>query len=673
MVESNPSRSGRQSHSAGNAARSSSYYAFYEREPRINRRLVTEQQFDAGADETSHASAVEDSRGRLARRRRIVASAAVVCAYVALGLAAFWPDLPHISEDIFSRASLGDPQLSAWELAWVQHALVHGLNPFFSHAVVVPTGLNLGVNTAAPLLGLLTLPLTPFLGPVAILNLIAVAAMPVSAMAAFLVLRKWKVWLPAAALGGLVYGFGPNMVGQNLDLHIELTFLPLPPLIAATVVSILQRRGSRWRLGLQLGLLMAAQYLISPEVAAMVVVIAVAAIVLVAIRRPALVRELTMPVAPSFVIGGFVTLALIAYPLWMLVAGPQHVPGPPHPLNNPYNKNDLLNFVVPGPSQRVSFGMRSLGTGVVDRLIVGENSYIGIPVLMVLGYLVYRARRVPRVQLTSALLLLSAILTLGPHLVVDGHYTYVPLPFLLIDHVPSVNSIIPTRFGFAVDACLAALLAFSLDEVVRQHRTAVRHGPRRTLRMPALRPGALAVTALVVVGVTLLPVWPYGATRASALPAQIRQAIPAGNPVAVTYPYATYFHADPMVWQADDRFKFRLLGGDGFQPWPKSADPSGWLGLDRPVYPPPMNPVGLQQFLASHEGVGLYGPSPVLNSNLIDITRSTLSKYGVKIVIVDSHTPGSGPVTNLFRMALGPPTATAGWFALWNVGSKKGA
>src|SRR6516225_6608400 len=111
MVESNPSRSGRQSHSAGNAARSSSYYAFYEREPRINRRLVTEQQFDAGADETSHASAVEDSRGRLARRRRIVASAAVVCAYVALGLAAFWPDLPHISEDIFSRASLGDPQL----------------------------------------------------------------------------------------------------------------------------------------------------------------------------------------------------------------------------------------------------------------------------------------------------------------------------------------------------------------------------------------------------------------------------------------------------------------------------------------------------------------------------------------------------------------------------------
>jgi peptidoglycan/LPS O-acetylase OafA/YrhL len=105
--------------------------------------------------------------------------------------------------------------------------------------------------------------------------------MPVSATAAFVVLRRWQVWSPAAALGGLLYGFSPYMVGQSRD-HIELIFVPLPPFIALTVVSILQRRGSPLRLGIQLGLLVTAQYLISPEITAIVGVLTVAAVVFTA-------------------------------------------------------------------------------------------------------------------------------------------------------------------------------------------------------------------------------------------------------------------------------------------------------------------------------------------------------------------------------------------------------
>ena len=551
-------------------------------------------------------------------------------------------------------------------MAWEHYALLHGLNPFFSHAIFVPGGLNLGMNTATPLLGVVTTPLALFLRPVTILNLIAVAAMPISAISAFFVLRKWKVWLPAAAIGGLVYGFGPNTVGQNLDLHIYLTFIPLPPLIAATAVSIIQRRAASWRLGLLLGVLFSAQYLIMPEVAAYVVILGVAAIALVAIRRPALVRERARPVAATTLVAGSVALVLLAYPVWLLVAGPQHVPTPPHPPDNPYNENDLLNFFVPGPTQRISFGMRSLSARV-DHLLTAENSYIGIPVLLVVGYLVYRSWRVPRVQLTVALLLLSALLTLGPHLVVDGHSTGVPLPFLILDHVPLFNSIVPPRLAFGVTTCLAALIAFSLDEI--HERTSLQHHPRRRWRTPALRSGFLAAGVLVVLVVTLLPQWPYATTRAVTLPAQIRQAVPPGDPVALTYPYATYFHVQPMVWQVNDDFDFRLLGGYGFQPWPHSVDPSGYIGLDRPLEPPPMNPEGLQRFLASQEGVTLYGPRPPLNSSLVGVTRAALSKYHVKVVIVDRSAGGSRLVVKLFRMALGSPTATAGSFVLWEVRS----
>jgi len=617
---------------------------------------------------TASASAVQETISGSLRRRPIAASLAVVCGYLVLGLAAFWSDLPHISRTVFSGATLGDPQLSLWEVSWEHYALLHGLNPFFSHAMFVPGGLNLGMNTATPLLGAITTPLAPFVGPVTILNLIAVAAMPISAAAAFFVLRKWQVWLPAAAIGGLVYGFGPNTVGQNLDLHIYLTFIPLPPLIAATVVSIFQRRTVSWRLAVLLGVLFSAQYLIMPEVAAYVVLLGVAAIVFVAIRRPSLVRERAMPVASSALIAGVVALVLLAYPVWMLAAGPQHVPTPPHPPGNPYDENDLLNFIVPGATQRISFGMGSLSNRV-DHLLTAEDSYIGIPVLLVVGYLVYRSRRVPRVQLASALLLLSALLTLGAHLVVDGRNTGIPLPFLVLDHVPFFNSIIPPRLAFGVDTALAALIAFSLDEVRRDEATSLQPGPRRWWRAPEVTNGFLAVGVLVVLAVTLLPKWPYATTRVTTLPAQIRQAIPAGDPVAITYPYATYFHVQPMVWQVNDDFKFQLLGGYGFHPWPKSADPSGWLGLDRPLEPVPMNPEGLQRFLANQEGVTLYGPQPTLDSSLVGVTRATVSTYNIKVIIVDRFAHGSKRVAELFQMAFGSPTASTGSFLLWDVGS----
>ena len=131
-----------------------------------------------------------------------------------------WHLIPDFSGRLFGKGA--DPILAMWFLSWVPHSLAHGLNPFFSHAIFVPVGVNLAQNTQAPLLGLLTAPFAVFLGPVARANLLMILAMPASATAAFVVLRKWRVWLPAAALGGLIYGFSPYAVGQALG-HVVLS------------------------------------------------------------------------------------------------------------------------------------------------------------------------------------------------------------------------------------------------------------------------------------------------------------------------------------------------------------------------------------------------------------------------------------------------------------------
>ena len=216
-------------------------------------------------------------------------AACVVLTYLLLGIVAFWPLVPWSSQRLFGPSQYllipQDATQITWFLAWMPYALFHGLDPFFSHSIFAPAGVNLAQNTASPLLGLVTTLLAPIMGPIARANFVMVLAMPVSATAAFTVLRLWKVWAPAAAIGGLAYGFSPFAVGESLA-HPFLVFCPLPPFIAFTVASIVQRRGSPVRLGITTGLLLAAQYLCSQEIFTTVVLLIGWALLCLAARHP---------------------------------------------------------------------------------------------------------------------------------------------------------------------------------------------------------------------------------------------------------------------------------------------------------------------------------------------------------------------------------------------------
>ncbi len=583
----------------------------------------------------------------------------VIGAYLVIGIAAYWPVLPGISGKIFSVD--GDFSQSVWFIGWASHALTHGLNPFFSNAMYAPSGVNLAQNTASPLLGWLTAPLSLVLSPLVVGNLLMVLAMPVSATAAFVVLRKWEVWWPAAALGGLIYGFSPYMVAQG-TAHVELLFVPLPPFIALTLASILQGKGPPRRLGIQLGLLLTAQYLISPEVLSTVVILIFVAVICVVVRNPSAVPTLARTAARPLAIAVGLSAVLLVYPFWMLLAGPQHFTGRAWPISNPFH-NDLLSLGVPGPLQKDSLGTGSLGARLIFPSNVTEgDGYIGIPLLIVTGILAWHSRRSPRTQLAGVLFLGAALLSLGPYLEVDGRLTHFPLPFLLIDHLPLVDNLLPSRISFEMDACLAALIAFGLDDL---HRVAARSQPAGSPRQPKARKwwaGVFAAVTLVVLLVTQLPSWPYPAPAADGLPASIRQAIPTGDPVAVTYPYAYFPFTQPLLWQADGGFDFRLLGG-----YARHADYNGSGAGSTPI---PMSPPGMQQFLVREDVIASsyfarYASSVRVSPKLVASTRTALSKYHIRLVIVDRSAFGSRPIMKLFNDALGPPSVSADHFSMW--------
>jgi hypothetical protein len=92
-----------------------------------------------------------------------------------------------------------------------------------------------------------------------------------------------------------------------------------------------------------------------------------------------------------------------------------------------------------------------------------------------------------------------------------------------------------------------------------------------------------------------------------------------------------------------------------------------------------MSPVSLQQFLAGQDIYSLflygklYGAPLPLSPSLMVAARRTLSKYDVRLVIVDTSVSGSGPVVKLFDDVLGRPRSSADHFSIWVTGNASSA
>ena len=179
---------------------------------------------------------------------------------------------------------------------------------------------------------------------------------------------------------------------------------------------------------------------------------------------------------------------------------------------------------------------------------------------------------------------------------------------------------------------------------------------------------------LAVLVVTQLPNWPYTKQSAVGLPPKVTSAIPTGDPVAITYPYA-YFPSDqPLLWQAEDSYAFRITGGYAYHKATiRSTAPTTGQGLlsyptangSGVLMPNPMLPPALQTFLVLQQNELVSAPAAIVSPALVASTRAALDNYHVRLVIVDRTTTGSTAVVSLFTRVLGPPTRFFGKYSLW--------
>ncbi len=519
---------------------------------------------------------------------------AVAIFYAIVALLANFPVFPGDTTHLNSYTSYDIVQ-TTWFLAYTPYALLHGHNLFYTDLINNPVGVNLSQNTGMPLLGLITAPVTLLASPVASLNLLRWLAFTLSAYSAYWVFRRVTSWNFAAFVGGLLYGFSPYMVTQG-SLHLNLTFVPLPPLIFYVLFElfVLRQRTPR-HYGLMLGWLIVAQYFISAEILATTAIVAIIAVVLLAISRPREILGHLGFLAKALPFTLLLIALFLGYPIWYLQHGLAHYTGPAQGFYNPFNA-DLLGPVVPTLAQIVApRHLAEIGSHfVAGPGDLSENgSYIGIPLTLASLYMVVRFWRRRWPIYLGLVTLATFVLSLGPRLIIDGriHPLPFPLPFAKINHLPLVENLLPVRFSLYVVFFIAALLVYGLEQI---HQERVADG-NSGIFVRARGANDIAhqllgwVIALACV-ITLLPNFPYHAYRLrlnwSESPKGLA-IIPTGDRV-LTYPYPSVFADTPMLWQALSGMRFNLLGGYALIP---SATGSASL------IPATNNPVDVQAML----------------------------------------------------------------------------
>src|SRR5664279_5664880 len=82
-----------------------------------------------------------------------------------------------------------DPQIFIWSFGWWPHAILHGENPFVTHAIWAPDGVNLTWTTSVPGLALLFAPLTLIGGPTVSYDVAAILMPAFAAWTTFVLCR----------------------------------------------------------------------------------------------------------------------------------------------------------------------------------------------------------------------------------------------------------------------------------------------------------------------------------------------------------------------------------------------------------------------------------------------------------------------------------------------------
>jgi hypothetical protein len=597
--------------------------------------------------------------------RRVLLLSALYCLIGAV-LVTLW-----LWRDPASRVVAGNPYDAdqfAWYFRYDATAIAHFRLPaLITDAMNAPQGVSVMWNTFLLLPGTLLAPVTLLAGPQVSLTVLMTAGFAGSAFAMITVLRRWGASLPAAALGGAVYGFSPALIQSSMG-HYDLQFAVLPPLIADAGLRLVTGRlvtgrlvTGRWaagwrgaaRTGAWLGLLAAAQVFITEELlfdTGVAVVIMTAA---VAVCRPRLIAGRIRELATGFAAAVGVAAVAAGYPLWVQFFGPLRQVS--SPFTTDFYKNDLAGFVQPSSLLLLhTTSSAAFAEGFQGRL-PEYLAYLGWPMLAVLLAITVVFWRLLTVRVTAVAFALLSVFSLGGTLLAGGfEHESVKLPWYWLQSLPVTGSVLPDRFSIVADGAAAALLAFGFDA-----------GRRRWPGVQARR----LLTGLAVAAVLPLVPAPLPAASVPGVPAgwtAVFAALrlpPGARVLVLPIPVMTY--TQPLRWQADTGEPGSMVGGYYMGPTWSGQSATDGNGLSSEA-------MYLNQLWAQSARVNIAEVGAVLPVNQIypDAPQMRAQFRGWEISAVVAVTSPSAAFGRYLTGLLGKPEARAGRVLGWRLGER---
>ena len=591
-----------------------------------------------------------------------------LCSYLPLAALGYWSVWTNWSSQM-NGCNCWDQDLLEWFIHWTPSAISQGHPVLVTNFIDAPNGVNVMWNTSVLALGTLAAPLTQTIGVVHTMAIVQTLSLALSASTMFILLRRWTRWLPAAWLGGLLYGFSTFAVVESTAGRIDFVFLAVPPLVVLAIDKLIRREWSPITAGSIIGVLVAFQLFVSEELLAITGLFLGLALVVLAVvyRSDVFTRAMDVMWAAGAAVVTFLVLA--AYPLYVAIprARPAHRPtadpcadgalqlGPGQPGD-------------PGVPQWINFGWSDRISSAFSAASAGEvTEYIGLPLLVFLITASVLLRRRTLVRIFVPVAVVSFWCSMGPRLLIGNDHTGVPGIDAVLVHTPILGDIIPSRFG----ACLVVLARRVVRRRPGRGLRVAAGGRRRALGQttppgrirtahagehgasPSLERRGLAGLGTLVVGVGVLipivPAWPTLEVPA-AVPAYFTthdvQDLPSGS-LAVTYPYPLTVSAWPMLWQSDSNMRFRMLGGYAIGPGPDGVG----------TFYPDSNPMEYcLQYIYSSGSSRWCNPAKITTS---------LRALHVTSVIADNDEPHVGLARSVIDATLRARPRQIGGVSLW--------
>ena len=359
--------------------------------------------------------------------------------------------------DRYVMVNAKDQAFFEWMLAHGARVVAHGEYPFVSTRMGYPEGVNAMANTSILGLSLPLSPVTLIFGASVSFVLLLTLAFAVTGISWYFLLSRRLTGSPALALlGAAVAAFAPNiLVHGNGHPNIVFQFL-VPWLIWATLR--LAEPGRAVRNGVLLGLLVTWQAFINEEVLLFTALgIGLYLAVLALLRRD--VRARVRPFLAGLGVAGLVATALLAYPLSVQFFGPQAY----HGISLDFDQfgNDVVSFLA---FSRDSVGGSIFGPTNLAPNLTEENTFFGLPLMVLLVALVWWLRRDARVLALAAVGGVFALSSLGPVIEVKGHRVG-PGPWAVLGKLPILVDVVPTRLSLAVTPVIVFLLVLAGNRV----------------------------------------------------------------------------------------------------------------------------------------------------------------------------------------------------------------